>query len=263
MVEGAQHAAVGGLHADEQRHAEHDAGGGEHRAQQVLADVGPGDEAEEDHRRHVPGDARVAQGDGARAAFGDTVIVGDDEDGGAEALVEVADEREDLGAGVRVEVAGGLVGEQDGRGEGEGAGDGDALALAAGEFVGEVIEAVAELHEVEQFARAVVDLLRGRAPCRCRGRATFSRQESEGRRLKNWKMKPILSRRRRVRSSSERSATDWPSMRISPEVGRSRPPMRLRRVDLPEPEGPTMETISPRAMCRSMDSSAATWRLPL
>ena len=35
-------------------------------------------------------------------------------------------------------------------------------------------------------------------------------------------------------------------MRISPAVGRSRPPIRLRRVDLPEPDGPTMETISPR-----------------
>src|ERR1035437_3438063 len=83
------------------------------------------------------------------------------------------------------------------------------------------------------------------------------------RRLKNWKMKPILSRRKRVRSSSERSATDWPSMRIWPEVGRSSPPIRLRSVDFPEPDGPTRETISPRAMCRSMASSAATWRLPL
>ena len=35
-------------------HAEHDAGGGEHAAQQVLADVGPTDEAEQDHRRTSP-----------------------------------------------------------------------------------------------------------------------------------------------------------------------------------------------------------------
>ena len=54
VVEGAQHAAIGGLHADEQRDAEHDAGGGEHAAQQVLADVRPGDEAEQDHRRTSP-----------------------------------------------------------------------------------------------------------------------------------------------------------------------------------------------------------------
>src|ERR1019366_370333 len=54
IVEGAQHAAIGGLHADEQGHAEHDAGGGEHAAEQVLADVGPTDEAEEDHRRTSP-----------------------------------------------------------------------------------------------------------------------------------------------------------------------------------------------------------------
>ena len=48
------------------------------------------------------------------AAFGDAGIVGDDQDGGAEALVEVANEGEDFGAGVRVEIAGGLIGEQDG-----------------------------------------------------------------------------------------------------------------------------------------------------
>jgi hypothetical protein len=100
----------------------------------LLAHIGPA---------HIPGDAGIAQGNGARAAFGDTGIVGDDEDGGAEALVEVAYEGQDLGAGMGVQVAGGLIGEEDGRGKGEGAGDGDALALAAGELVGEVIEAVA------------------------------------------------------------------------------------------------------------------------
>jgi hypothetical protein len=84
--------------------------------------------------------------------------VGDDQDGGAEPLVEVADEGEDFGAGVSVEVASGFIGEQDGGREGEGAGDGHALALASREFVGEVIEAVAELHELEQFAGAAVDL---------------------------------------------------------------------------------------------------------
>jgi hypothetical protein len=54
VVEGAQHAAVGGLHAHEQRHAEDDAGGGEHASQEVFADVGPTDEAEQDHRRTSP-----------------------------------------------------------------------------------------------------------------------------------------------------------------------------------------------------------------
>ena len=34
-------------------------------------------------------------------------------------------------------------------------------------------------------------------------------------------------------------------MRTSPEVGRSRPPTRLSSVDLPEPDGPMIDTISP------------------
>ena len=44
-------------------------------------------------------------------------------------------------AGLGVEVAGGLVGEDDGRAVDERAGDGDALALAAGELVGLVVHA--------------------------------------------------------------------------------------------------------------------------
>src|SRR5699024_3607658 len=48
-----------------------------------------------------------------------------------------------------IEVAGGFVGEEEvGVGD-DGAGDGDALFLAAGELAGEVVEAVAQAHEVE------------------------------------------------------------------------------------------------------------------
>jgi hypothetical protein len=39
--------------------------------------------------------------------------------------------------------------------------------------------------------------------------------------------------------------------------------MRFKSVDLPEPDGPTRETISPRAISRLMSSSATTLRLPL
>ena len=38
-------------------------------------------------------------------------------------------------------------------------------------------------------------------------------------------------------------------------VASSRPPIRLRKVDLPEPEGPSMTQISPRLMDVSMPSS--------
>ena len=54
--------------------------------------------------------------------------------------MQIADQAQDLGAGVSVEVAGRLVGEQDRRIDRQRAGDGDALALAAGELVGQVVE---------------------------------------------------------------------------------------------------------------------------
>ncbi len=56
-------------------------------------------------------------------------------------------------AGGAVQVAGRLVGEQDGRPGGEGAGQGDPLLLAAGELAGIVVPAVAQTHGGEQLVR--------------------------------------------------------------------------------------------------------------
>src|SRR5262245_46601030 len=75
-------------------------------------------------------------------------------------------------------------------------------------------------------------------------------------------MKPILSRLTRVSASSGSPASDSPSTRTIPEVGRSSPPTRLRSVDLPEPEGPMIDTISPRAIASVTRSRAVTCRLP-
>ncbi len=77
--------------------------------------------------------------------------------------MELADEGEDFDAGVGVEIAGGFIGEKDGGIGGEGAGDGDTLPLAAGEFFGEVVEALFEFDEGEEFAGAVVNFGRGPA----------------------------------------------------------------------------------------------------
>ena len=41
-------------------------------------------------------------------------------------------------------------------------------------------------------------------------------------------------------------SSGWPSSAMVPAVGRSSPPIRFSSVDLPEPEGPTIDTISPR-----------------
>ncbi len=84
---------------------------------------------------HLP----VAEAHDALGLGGDVGLVGDQHDG-APFEVEVREDREHVLGGVRVEVAGRLVGE-DQRGVGDDrAGDGDALLLAAGELGGEVVQ---------------------------------------------------------------------------------------------------------------------------
>ncbi len=85
----------------------------------------------------------------------DVGVVGGGDDGDALLVHEVAEEAED-GLGVAgVEFAGGFVGEDEGGGVGEGAGDRDPLLFAAGEFIGAVVGAGAEIDEAEEFLGAL------------------------------------------------------------------------------------------------------------
>ena len=60
-------------------------------------------------------------------------------------------------------------------------------------------------------------------------------------------MKPMASRRSPVRAVSFRGPVSVPLMTILPASAFSSSPAMCRRVDLPEPEGPTSATISPGA----------------
>ena len=53
-----------------------------------------------------------------------------------------------------------------------------------------------------------------------------------------------------------------PPTKTSPLVGLSSAPMTLKRVDLPEPEGPMMERYSPWMMSRLMERRACTTSSP-
>ena len=107
------------------------------------------------------GDFAVAHVEDAVGDLGGLGVVGDHEDGLVELAAGVAEHLED-GVGVfGVEVAGGLVGEDDGGAVDERAGDGDALLLAAGELVGAVIEAALDAEHVgevveERLSRALL-----------------------------------------------------------------------------------------------------------
>ena len=86
----------------------------------------------------------------------------------------------------------------------------------------------------------------------------FSFAVSIGSRLKNWKMKPMCSRRSFVSSVSPSSVMSVPAIATSPEVGRSRPARMCIRVDLPEPDGPITAVSSPLATSTETPRSAST-----
>jgi hypothetical protein len=84
----------------------------------------------------------------------DIRLVGDHHDGDALAVERIAEQRHDFLAGVAVEVAGRLVGEDQARLVDQRPGDRDALLLAAGNAVGQRFGILAEADLVEHDARA-------------------------------------------------------------------------------------------------------------
>ena len=95
-------------------------------------------------------------------------------------------------------------------------------------------------------------------PASSSGSTMFSSAVSIGRRLKNWKMNPMCSRRSLVRSLSPRLAMFVPSIQTSPEVGWSSPARMCMRVDLPEPDGPMTAVSSPRLTSIEQPRRAST-----
>jgi hypothetical protein len=99
----------------------------------------------------------IAELDRSRALFGDAPVMGDDQDRRAESLVEILDQTEDFLAGMSVEVAGRLIGEQDRWVNRQRSRDRHALAFTSRKFFRQMIETVSELYEFQQLARAFLD----------------------------------------------------------------------------------------------------------
>ncbi len=100
--------------------------------------------------------ARLEQNDSRGEKEGFAQIVGDEDDGLAEAARQGAEFALEFGASDGIEGAKGLVHQKNGRIGGEGASNADALALAAGKFAGTAMGKFAriEADEVEHFLDA-------------------------------------------------------------------------------------------------------------
>ena len=152
---------------------------------------------------HLAHDPAVAEEHDPVGVRGRDRVVGDHHDRLPELVDGAAEQPEHLGAGLRVEVAGRLVGEHDRRPAGEGPGDRDALLLAAGELVRPVPQPVADAtasstpsyHSWSGLRRAMLS-----------GSRMFSSAVSVGTRLNDWKTNPIWSRRSRVSALSPSDA---------------------------------------------------------
>ena len=90
------------------------------------------------------------------------------------------------------------------------------------------------------------------------GSVMFSSAESIGRRLKNWKTKPMWLRRSFVRSVSFRVVISVSAIVTDPEVGLSRPARMCIRVDLPDPDGPITAVSLPRRTSTETPRNAST-----
>jgi len=112
-------------------------------------------------------------------------------------LVQLLEDRHHLDAGARVEVAGGLVRQEQGGAVHQRPRDGDPLLLATGELRRGVVEPVRETDALQRFRRASVPLARGDALVE-QGSSTFSSALVRGSRLKPWKTNPICSPRTRA-----------------------------------------------------------------
>ena len=109
-------------------------------------------------------------------------------------FLEPAEDRVDLVAGLRVELAGRLVGQDQDRLLDQRPGDRHALLLAAGELVRPVVEPVSQA-DLGRAGRRPAAAARAVMPRGRNGTSTFSSAVRLLIRLNDWKMKPTWSRR--------------------------------------------------------------------
>ena len=124
-----------------------------------------------------------------------------DEHHGVALPVQLLQHPQHLAAGVAVQRAGGLVGQNDRRVTRQSTCNGDTLLLAAGKLVGLVLELIAQPYPLKRGGSRGACAQRRGMPAYTSGTSTFSSRLSLGSRLYCWKMKPSISLRIAASSS--------------------------------------------------------------
>src|SRR4051794_34173851 len=168
--------------------------------------------------------------------------------------VDAVEQLHDADRGLRVEVAGRLVRDEDHRAVDEGPGHGHALLLTAGELVG-IRCALPSRPTRSRTSGTTLSIVFCGLPITSSAKATFWKTVLFGSSRKSWKTQPIERRSAGTfqLDSVERSL---PATWTRPALGCSSLRMRRRNVDLPEPLDPTRKTNSPLSMSTSTPSSA-------
>ena len=173
---------------------------------------------------------------------------------------ELGEQREDRGAGGRIEVAGRLVGEHEREDRSRAPARSRRAAARRPRAPTGSLSAWrrdARRDRSSSSARRA-PLPPGSAPQKSIGSMTFSRAVSVGSSWKNWKTMPDRRPRHAASRSWPSSWTAVPPTVTDPAVGRSMPATMFSSVDLPLPDLPTMATNSPASISRSTPRSAGT-----
>ena len=168
--------------------------------------------------------------------MGDLGIVGHEDDGLAVVLGEAGQDVENKRRVLDVQVARGLVREDDGRLVGERARDRDPLLLPAGKVRPQPVELVAQADRLQEVgSRAPASPSASRRPSLRMGIITFSSAVNSSIRKWNWKTNPMCSPRALVRIAS--SLLDI-SLAVDPDlpaVGLVEEPQEVQEGRLPAP----------------------------
>ena len=162
------------------------------------------------------------------------------------ALTSARKRAEHVVGGLRVEVAGRLVGQQHPGAVGDRAGDGDSLLFAAGQFRRAMALALSETEIGEQFARAGRGLSAREPRDHLRQDEILERRELRQQVMELVDEADVACASAPSARSSLMVEVAAPPILTSPASGRSSRPARCRSVDFPAPDGAISATDWPR-----------------